>query len=69
MFRKVDINHMQPMGVLLDDYAYMSTPPNAQNVYSYLTGNSQPQMPIGGPYWTAEQLAVFDRWMNTGYKP
>lgn len=40
MFRKVDIDHMQPMGVLLDDYAYMSTPANAQGVYSYLTGSS-----------------------------
>jgi hypothetical protein len=69
MFRQVDIDHMRPMGVLLNDYTYMSTPANAHSVYSYLTGSSQPQMPIGGPYWTAAQLAVFDRWMTTGYKP
>jgi len=69
LFRQVDINHMRPMGVLLSDYTYMSTPANAQNVYSYLTGDSQPQMPIGGPYWTPAQLQLFNSWMTTGYQP
>jgi hypothetical protein len=69
LFRQVDIAHMQPMGVLLNDYAFMSMPANAQNVYSYLTGNNHPRMPLGGPYWSSAQLALFDRWMTTGYKP
>lgn len=69
LFRAVDINHMKPMGVLLNNYPYMSTPANAQNVYSYLTGDSQPQMPIGGPFWTAAQLALFNSWMTSGYNP
>jgi hypothetical protein len=69
LFRPVDISHMQPMGVLLDDYTYMSTPANAQTVYSYLTGDSQPQMPMGGPFWTAAQLQLFNSWMTTGYNP
>ena len=69
LFRQVDINHMRPMGVLLSDYPYMSTPANAQSVYSYLTGGSQPQMPIGGPYRTPAQLQLFNSWMTSGYNP
>lgn len=69
LFRQIDINHMKPMSVLLDDYAYMSTPANAQSVYDYLTGTSQPQMPLGGPYWNETQLALFNSWMTTGYGP
>lgn len=68
LFRQVDINHMRPMGVLLSDYAYMSTPANAQNVLHHLTG-SPPAMPPGGPYWSAPQLQLFQNWMRTGYQP
>jgi hypothetical protein len=69
LFRKVDIAHMRPMGVLLSDYRYMSTPANAQSVYSYLAGDSQPRMPIGGPFWTPAQLQLFNNWMTAGYQP
>jgi hypothetical protein len=64
LFRAQDIACMAGMGVLLDDYGYMSQPSNAQSVYDHLTGTAQPQMPLGGPYWTAEQLALFHRWMT-----
>ena len=69
LFRQVDISHMKPMGVLLDKYTYMSTPANAQNVYNYLTGDSKPQMPMGGPFWTTAQLQLFQNWMTGGYQP
>ena len=69
LFRPQDIQHMQPMGVKLDDYAYMSTPANAQQVYDYLMGTSSPRMPLGGPYWTQAQLQMFNTWMTTGYNP
>lgn len=64
-----DIDHMTPMGVLLDDHAYMSDPSNAQRVYDFLTGDEQPQMPIGGPYWSKDQLELFSNWMKGGYQP
>jgi hypothetical protein len=69
LFRQVDIQHMQPMGVNLSDYTYMSTPANAQAVYDHLTGTTPPKMPIGGPYWTTAQLQLFSTWMTTGYNP
>jgi len=69
LFRAVDIQHMKPRGVLLSDYTWMSTPANAQEVYNYLTGDSQPRMPIGGPYWNAAQLQLFKTWTTTGYNP
>ena len=68
LFRSIDIDHMEPMGVLLDDHAYMSEPGNAQAVYDFLTGEKQPQMPIGGPFWSQEQLDLFSKWMAGGYK-
>jgi len=26
-------------------------------------------MPPGGPYWAADQLALFAQWQKDGYKP
>jgi len=26
-------------------------------------------MPPGGPYWTAEQVALYKRWMDEGFQP
>ena len=69
LFRPVDIQHMSPMGVLLDDYAYMSDPQNAKVVYEFLNGERQPQMPIGGPFWSEEQLQLFSDWMTAGRRP
>lgn len=80
LFRSSDIQHMKPMGVLLDNYGYMSDPAgdgsypdhaNANQVYSYLAGTSQPRMPMGGPYWTAAQLQIFNDWMTVAptYQP
>ena len=64
LFNPGDIACMAGMGVKLDDYTYMSQPANAQSVYDHLTGTAQPQMPLGGPYWSADQLGLFQRWMT-----
>jgi len=73
LFRPIDIEHMRPAGVLLDDYSYMADPDdehaNAQRVHDYLSGTKEPRMPPGGPYWSAEQLALFAKWMSDGYAP
>jgi len=66
LFREIDLDHMGPMGVALDDYEYMSDAANAQSVYEYLTGEQEPRMPIGGPYWTQEQLDLYSRWLEVG---
>jgi hypothetical protein len=37
LFRAIDISHMKPHGVELDDYAYMSNPDNAKTVLAALS--------------------------------
>lgn len=76
LFRPHDIACMQGMGVLLNDYGYMSdaagddTFPdhaNARHVYARLTGAEHPRMPMGGPFWSDAQLALFNQWMTDGF--
>jgi hypothetical protein len=80
LFRPIDIQHMKPHGVILDDYTYMSdataddTYPdhaNARNVLAYLSpnGSTPPAMPPGGPYWSTAQLQLFNQWMTDGFQP
>jgi hypothetical protein len=70
MFRKVDIDHMKVHGVYLDDFKYMSDAANnhanAEAVQNTLVRQT---MPPGGPFWTAQQLSVYDKWKTDGYHP
>jgi len=66
LFRRIDLDHMGPMGVLLDDYEYMSDRTNAQAVFDFLVGTRKPRMPIGGPFWDERQLKLFSDWMKNG---
>jgi hypothetical protein len=49
LFRAIDISHMNPFGVELDDYSYMSNSDNANSVLATLsTHNGEPpSMPPG----------------------
>jgi len=73
LFRPIDVEHMKPLGVVLDDYAYMSDPADdhkhATDVGDYLTGNKKPKMPLGGPFWSEQQLQLYAKWMSDGYQP
>lgn len=78
LFTPRDTLCMNSKGVLLTDYVYMSdqagdsTYPdhaNANHVYARLTGTEQPQMPMGGPFWTQTNLDLFNQWMQDGYQP
>jgi hypothetical protein len=71
MFREIDIEHMKPFGVKLDDYSFMSKPEVANRVLASLSPHDgePPTMPPGGPYWTETQLAQFVQWQNDGYQP
>ena len=83
-FTATDIDHMKKRKVLLSDYAWMSNPaggslgatsPNfpdhahARAVYCYLTGDCQPQMPMGAEPWSPEWLQTYEQWMNDGFRP
>jgi hypothetical protein len=71
LFRAIDISHMKVHGIKLDDYTFMSKPDNANKVLGTLSPHDgdPPAMTPGGPYWTADQLALFARWQNDGYQP
>jgi len=71
LFRPVDISHMDRHGIKLDDYTFMSNPDNANKVLEALSSHDDepPAMPPGGPYWTADQLALFAQWQSEGYQP
>lgn len=71
LFRAVDISHMKSYGVKLDDYTFMSNPDNADKVLRTLSPHDghPPSMPPGGPYWTADHLALFAHWQTDGYQP
>lgn len=66
LFRQVDIDHMKVHGVKLDDYQYMSDATNAQAVQNTLVRQT---MPPGGPFWTPEQLDLYEKWKSDGYQP
>jgi hypothetical protein len=83
LFTKNDIDHMRPFKVNLDQFEWMSDPAagsvgscanfddhgNARSVFGYLTGDCTPRMPLGGPFWDADKLALYQRWMDDGFQP
>jgi hypothetical protein len=71
LFRAIDISHMKPHGIKLDDYTYMSGPVHANSVLASLSpqNGKPPSMPPGGPYWKTAQLALFAQWQKDGYQP
>ena len=71
LFRAVDIAHMKRFHAELDDYAYMSNLDNANSVLANVSPHDgePPSMPPGGPYWTADRLALFAKWQEDGYQP
>jgi hypothetical protein len=67
LFTTMDIEHMKPAGVSLDDYAYMSEPDNATRVYKALADASMPPRDSGEPPWSERKLQLFKDWMQGGY--
>jgi len=69
LFRPIDVQHMKPFGVSLDDYTYMSDATNNhQNAQSVLDVLTKQSMPPGGPFWTQDQLNLFSQWIADGYQ-
>ena len=69
MFTDVDIEHMSYAGVLLDDYAYMSEPANAESVYEQVADGSMPPGDSGEQPWSQDQVHLFKGWMDGGRQP
>ena len=68
LFRPVDVEHMTPFGVELDQYAYMSVPENAERVYRSISDGRMPPAADGGP-WPAEQVSLLRAWIDGGLLP
>jgi hypothetical protein len=64
LFRPKDIACMNGNGIDLTSYNDVKA--NAANIYQQLSTFA---MPLGGPHWTAAQLALFNSWMTQGYAP
>ena len=67
---------MSRRGVLLDDYGYMSDPSGdgsypdharVHDVLAHLTGEAQPQMPLGAPAWPDEKIGILRQWITDGF--
>jgi hypothetical protein len=68
LFRTIDVDHMKPSGVLLDDYAYMSEASHG-HANAVLDTLKNQTMPPGGPFWPQDKVDLFAKWMSDGYKP
>jgi hypothetical protein len=69
LFTSLDVEHMSPMGVLLDDYAYMSEPANASRVYDEVSSGNMPPPTGGEQPWSQDAVQLFKAWMDSGYEP
>ena len=70
LFRTIDVDHMKPMGVVLDDYTYMSDAAGGHaNANAVLDTVKNQTMPPGGPFWPQDKVDLFAQWMSDGYKP
>jgi hypothetical protein len=66
MFRDIDIEHMEGVGVLLADHAWMAQPANAKRVLDSLSEGADFRMPPDGPYWSDDQLKRLSDWIEEG---
>ncbi len=69
LFTTMDIDHMRPSGVSLDDYGYMSQPAHADRVYETVSSGAMPPPSSGEPPWSPDQVALLKAWMDGGYQP
>ena len=67
LFRPVDIEHMSPHGVQLDQYAYMSVPANAEAVYDSIAAKRMP--PGSAAAWSDDKVQLLRAWIDGGLQP
>jgi hypothetical protein len=70
LFTPLDIECMRGLDVFLASYDYMSDEDNAAAVLRKLKpqkpGFEDKRMPLGGPYWSDDNLALFQQWIDAG---
>jgi hypothetical protein len=68
LFTSMDKEHMSHVGVELGDYAYMSQPDNASEVYSQVSSAKMPPSGSGEQPWPEDKVQLFREWMDGGYE-
>jgi hypothetical protein len=66
LFTDMDIAHMKPAGVLLDDFGYMRDPAHAQKVLDAVSTGAMPPQSSGEPRWPPESVQLFRDWVAGG---
>lgn len=69
LFTSVDIEHMSAAGVLLNDFTFMSQPPNATGVYQQVSSGKMPPSTSGEQPWSQDKVQLFKAWIDGGYEP
>jgi hypothetical protein len=70
LFTATDIDHMEGMGVILNNYSYMSSPSNAAKVYEQVSQGLMPPSDGGGAGpWSPHKVELFKAWIDGGYQP
>jgi hypothetical protein len=65
----IELGHFDYMSDGYGDPAYADHA-NARHILARLQGTDEGrQMPPGGPFWTPEQLAIFQAWIDGGFQP
>lgn len=69
LFTSMDVDHMRRLGVSLDDYAYMSQPRHATDVYEQVSSGNMPPSGSGEQPWSEDKVTLFKEWIDGGYAP
>ncbi len=69
LFTAMDIEHMRPAGVALDNIAYMSDPDHAESVYQKLSSKQMPPRYSGESPWSDGNIQLFRDWIDGGFQP
>ena len=71
LFRAIDISHMKPIRRRTRQLQlHVESGQRKQSARDSSPHDGEPPtMPPGGPYWTADQLALFAQWQSGGYQP
>ena len=78
LFTDHDVHCMLGKAVDLRSYAYMSDEQgdavfadhaNANHVLARIEGRELPQMPLGGPFWSVENINMLRAWISGGFQP
>ena len=76
LFLPADTHCMNPQGVLLKNYGYMSDPAgdgvypdhaNARHVLARIKGDETPRMPLGAPAWDNGKIGILQSWILDGF--